>query len=97
MKFSEETKKKIVLGYDRNVGSVEEYCIKQSISKASFYKWRTKYKENNTEIIDITDKIITEPINDENLKLNINKVEIVLTKNYDEELLLKVVRSLKKL
>lgn len=97
MKFSEETKKKIVLGYDKNVGTVEEYCTKQLISKASFYSWRTKYKENNTEIVDITDKIITEPINDENLKLNINKVEIVLTKNYDEELLLKVVRSLKKL
>lgn len=44
MKFSEEMKKNIVLGYDRNVGAVEEYCIKQSISKASFYKWRRKNK-----------------------------------------------------
>ena len=44
MKFSEDMKKNIVLGYDRNVGAVEEYCIKQSISKASFYKWRRKNK-----------------------------------------------------
>lgn len=96
MKYNEEMKKRIVLGYDNYLGTLKEYCDEQSISRASFYKWQSIYKEKETEIIDITDSIINEPKKNKNLRLIINDVEIVLSNAYAEDLLIRVVRSLKK-
>lgn len=89
MKYSTEEKRKIINGKTVDL-NVEEYCKRVGIGSSTYYKW---LKDNN-EFVDIT-----KALNSSNSSLNIevSGVNISVTSNYDESLLLRLVRTLNKL
>ncbi|MGN1337784.1 MAG: transposase [Candidatus Coprovivens sp.] len=99
MSYSEIEKKRIIEEYDSSV-SVERYVESKGISKTSFYKWQKIYgdkvQSNNITPIDIT-KEIKNSFQTASLCIKTNNIDIIVNDTYNEELLLRVIRSLKKL
>lgn len=93
MKYSTEEKQKIINGKTVDL-NVEEYCKRVGIGSSTYYKWLKDFRCNNNEFVDIT-----KALNSSNSSLNIevSGVNISVTSNYDESLLLRLVRTLNKL
>ena len=99
MSYSEIDKKRIIEEYDSNV-PVERYAKLKGISKTSFYKWQKIYGDTSQlgriVPIDVTNEI-KKPNQLSSICIQMNNTNIVVDDNYNEELLLRVIRSIKKL
>lgn len=100
MKFNEEQKRNIINNY-KGEQSVREYLKSLPISNSTFYKWAKLYgnnqivsKEKRTNFIDAT-AILNESV--AYIELNVKDVLIKITDEYNEVLLLKVIKSINKL
>lgn len=93
MSYTIEEKLEFVNGYKTFNGSVEEYAALHNISKTSYYTW---VKQFDKSFIELQPSLFDEQIN-KVITLSINDVNINVDKNYDETLLLNVIRSLKKI
>lgn len=93
MGYSIEFKKSIIEDFKLGIDNIEGYVKAKGISKTTFYKWTKEERLTNVDFIDITNITTANT----KLQLNINNVEITIDDNYNESLLLKVIRSLNKL
>ncbi len=94
MKYSDEEKKLIIKNKPENI-SVVEYCNNIGISKSIYYVWEKQLKEKKRSFIDVTGLVLDDsPVN---ISLNIKDITINLDSNYNEELLIKVINSLRKI
>ena len=96
MIYSNEEKIQIIKNKPENE-SVINYCNSIGVSKSSFYNWVKELDEANEKpsFIDVTDIAMKNVSND--IKLTIKDVSINLNSNYNEELLIRVINSLRKL
>jgi len=96
MIYSNEEKIQIIKNKPENE-SVTNYCNSIGVSKSSFYNWAKELDEvkEKTSFIDVTDIAIQNATND--IKLTIKDVCINLKSNYNEELLIRVINSIRKL
>lgn len=93
MGYSIDFKEGVIKDYETGINNIEEYVEAKGISKTTFYNWIKEAKSCNVEFIDITN--ITNSNN--KLELNVNNIKIIIDDNYNEALLLKIIRSLNKL
>lgn len=97
MRYTLEERKLILKEYDSFTGSTTQFITLRNLCPATFYKW---LKERNSAIdasfVDITNELKMDLCND-SINITVNEVKIGLSNNYNEELLLKVIRSLRKL
>lgn len=96
MTYSDEEKILIVKNKPENE-SVTTYCNSIGVSKTSFYNWAKELEGNleKPQFIDVTDIALNNVSND--ITLTVKDVCINLNLNYNEELLLKVINSLRKI
>ena len=97
MRFSQEFVQSVKNDYQNGlIGKVDDYIVAKGISKSTFYKW-VKNNENDASKISFID--ITPSITNcsSDLTININDINIKLDNNYDKNLFLKVIKSIKKL
>lgn len=98
-KYTDEQKIEIVNKY--NEGSLKAYAESVGISRTTFSKWRKKYnvaKTSDIAIVDITDNVKNTRTETSSLiSLCINGITINISDDYDESLLIKVLRSIKKI
>ncbi|MBQ9124506.1 MAG: hypothetical protein IJY14_02325 [Acholeplasmatales bacterium] len=97
MGYSIEFKNSVIEDYKKGiVGKIEDYVISKGISKTTFYKWIKEINIKNDLIpfIDITSSVVN---NSSSLLLQINNINIEINDNYNESLLLNVIRTLNKL
>ena len=105
MAFSEQFKHEIIAEYKMGINtSLEEFVKRKGIGKTTFYKWLKNLNNDNEnfEFIDITKTIIgdvNEVVNEVESTLNIviNGASIQVGNNYNENLLIRVARSLQKI
>ena len=101
MAFSEQFKHEIISEYKMGINtSLEEFVKRKGIGKTTFYKWLKNLDNDNEnfEFIDITETIIGD-VNevDSTLNIVINGASIQVGNNYNENLLIRVARSLQKI
>lgn len=98
MSYTTEEKLAFINGYKTFDGSVGEYAALHNISKTSYYTW---VKEFDRSFIELPTSLFNEPNNTSTAKselyLLINDIKIIVDNNYDESLLLNIIRSLKKI
>ena len=98
MMYSLEKKKEIINSKPKNV-NVRAYCENIGVSYSSYYKWIkeiTSYcNANEKAFVDVTD-IINEA-NDTTIDLEVSNITIHVSNCYDENHLLKIINTLKKL
>lgn len=97
MGYSIEFKNSIIADYKNGIiGKVEDYVVSKGISKTTFYKWikQDDIKDDVIQFIDITSSLAN---NTSNLTISINNINIEINDNYNEALLLNVIRTLNKL
>lgn len=96
MKFTKAFKEEIRNDYKNGkIECVVTYIKEKGISNAAFYRWTKDLRDENVEFIDVTNLI--DKSSDVSLKLSLNEVNINIDNHYNEELLLKVIRTLKKI
>lgn len=93
MSYSTEQKIEFINGFKTYEGTLENYVALHNISKTSYYNWLAKYDKTLVEIPLET----TNASNNNRLKLNIKDISIDISNDYDESLLISVIRSLRKL
>lgn len=96
MCYSLEKRKEIITGRPANM-DIRTYCNNVGISYSTYYKW---YKDLSDKSKDITLVDVTELVNDcdaSSIKLEISNISIHINTNYNENHLLNVIRTLKKL
>lgn len=96
MYYSLDKRKEIVEGKPDDI-DVRNYCKEIGIAYSTYYKW---YKDLNSpskdaSFVDVT-KLVNE-CNSSSIKLEISDIIIHINNNYDENHLLNVIRTLKKL
>ena len=93
-KFSLELKNKVVNDYNQGlILNLDTYLREIGIARSTFYVWLKKYNNQDAiRFIDITDKINN---SQSCITLKIKDVELILDNNYNEELLLRVINSLR--
>lgn len=99
MAYSEEFKHEIIAEYNSGINtSLEEFVKEKGICKTTFYKWLRKANKESFEFIDITDSILCDVDEVEpTLNVVVNGASIQVDNSYNEELLIRVARSLQKL
>lgn len=97
MRYTLEERKKILNEYDSFTGSTTQFITSRNLCQATFYKW-LKERNNASDVpfLDVTNKLKVDLCND-SINISVNEVKIGLSNNYNEELLLKIIRTLKKL
>ena len=93
-KFSLELKNKVFNDYNQGlILNLDTYLREIGIARSTFYAWLKKYNNQDAiRFIDITDKINN---SQSCITLKIKDVELILDNNYNEELLLRVINSLR--
>lgn len=96
MRYTKEFKDSVLTDYKNGIESkIEDYLITKGISKTTFYKWIKEIDNDKPNLfIDITQSINN---CSSNLLISINDININIDNNYDESLLLKLLRTIKKL
>lgn len=100
LKLTEEEKKLYVSEYKNKYnGVMKDFLNDHKISKASIYKWIKLYSDeiNNdgNGFVNISRLIKNNKAKDIEIKLS--EVSITVKNDYDEELLLNIIRTLKKI
>ena len=93
MRYELEYKLECVNNYlsMENRPSIEAYVKNLEVSTIGFKKWLKKYSSPSLDVVDVIPKLCSSnPI-----KISISGIETELDKNYNEDLLIHVVRSLK--
>lgn len=82
------------IGFKKSI--IEDYIKSKGISKTTIYKWikQDDIKDDVISFIDITSSLVN---NTSNLTIFINDINIEINDNYNEALLLNVIRTLNKL
>ena len=98
MMYSLEKKKEIINSKPKDV-NVRAYCENICVSYSSYYKWikeiTSYYNANEKVFVDVTD-IINEA-NDTTIDLEVSNITIHVSNCYDENHLLKIINTLRKL
>ena len=99
MSYSESERNKIIEEYDHKV-NIDSYVLSKGISRSSYYKWLKKYGDssssNKVTPIDITSQI-KNTVESSSICIKANSTTILVDVDYNEELLLRLIRSLNKL
>ena len=99
MSYSESERKKIIEEYDHKV-NIDAYVLSKGISRSSYYKWLKKYgnssSSNKVTPIDITSEI-KNTVESSSICIQTNGTTVIVDEDYNEKLLLRIIRSLKKL
>lgn len=96
MRYTVEEKKNILSGLPANT-KIDEYCKEIGIHPSTYYQWKRDFDNQTAEtsFLDVT-KLVNE-CNSSSIKLEISDISIHINNNYDENHLLNVIRTLKKL
>lgn len=98
MRYTLERKREIIASKPNNV-DVRTYCDSIDIAYSSYYKWireiNQDFSENKKMFVDVNDMV--NEISSTTIDLEVSNIVIHVSNYYDENHLLKILNTLKKL